>query len=87
LLDCVILEAMIQLTSSAAFLVPGALGAQEGAFLLFGGMVGLPPQQALALALIRRSRDVILYAPALLLWALREGRGVMVKPSGVGQRK
>jgi glycosyltransferase 2 family protein len=74
LLDCIILEAMIQLVSSAAFVVPGALGAQEGAFVFFGAMVGLPPEQALALALIRRCRDLILYLPALLLWLLHESR-------------
>ena len=72
--DCVIIEAMIQLVSSAAFVVPGALGAQEGAFLFFGGMVGLPAETALALALIRRCRDIMLYVPALVVWQIIEGK-------------
>ncbi len=72
--DCIIIEAMIQLVSSAAFVVPGALGAQEGAFLFFGGILGLSPETALALALIRRCRDVILYVPALVVWQIMEGK-------------
>lgn len=78
LLDCIILEAMIQLVSSAAFVVPGALGAQEGAFLFFGGLLGLPAEQALALALIRRCRDVILYVPALIVWLTLEGKQAVI---------
>lgn len=74
LLDCVIIEAMIQLVSSAAFVVPGALGAQEGAFLFFGAMLGLPPDKALALGLIRRCRDIILYVPGLAVWQAIEGK-------------
>jgi glycosyltransferase 2 family protein len=75
--DCMILESMIQLVSSAAFVVPGALGVQEGGFLFFGGLLGLPPEQALALALIRRCRDLVLYLPALLFWLVLEGKSVI----------
>lgn len=77
LVDCLIIEAMIQLASSAAFIMPAALGVQEGAFLFFGAMLGLPPDKALALALIRRCRDVILYVPALIVWSLQEGKGLL----------
>lgn len=77
--DCIIIEAMIQLVSSAAFVVPGALGAQEGAFLYFGAMLGLPPETALALALIRRCRDVMLYVPALVIWQVMEGRWLITR--------
>jgi glycosyltransferase 2 family protein len=77
LLDSLIIEAMIQLASSAAFIMPAALGVQEGAFLFFGAMLGLPPDKALALALIRRCRDLILYVPALIVWSLQEGKGLL----------
>lgn len=77
--DCVILEAMVHLASSAAFIMPGALGVQEGAFLFFGAMLGLSPEKALALALIRRCRDLILYVPALIVWSWVEGKGVLRK--------
>lgn len=64
------------LTSGAralAFLVPGALGVQEGALLLLGQLFGVPPAAALALSLIRRGRDLALGAPVLLLWQARQG--------------
>ncbi|MEJ0062170.1 MAG: lysylphosphatidylglycerol synthase domain-containing protein [Alphaproteobacteria bacterium] len=77
--DCVIVEAMVQLASTAAFVVPAALGAQEGAFLFFGAMLGLPPDMALALALIRRCRDVIIYVPGLIVWQSIEGKWMMAK--------
>jgi len=49
--------------SSAFFVVPGALGVQEGAFLIFGGLVGLTPEIALALALARSGRDLLIFGP------------------------
>jgi putative membrane protein len=73
--DGIILEAMLMATGSAAFFVPASLGVQEATFLLFGQMLGIPPQTCLALALIRRSRDVVLMAPGLILWQMQEGSG------------
>ncbi len=69
-----ILEAMIMATGSAAFFVPASLGVQEGTFWLFGQMLGIPREVCLALALVRRSRDVLLLAPGLVLWQIQEGR-------------
>src|SRR5262249_21652607 len=59
LYDAFLLESIAQAISSAAFVIPGALGVQEGGFVLFGTMLGLDPQLALALALSRRIRDVL----------------------------
>ncbi|HEX6842645.1 MAG TPA: lysylphosphatidylglycerol synthase domain-containing protein [Stellaceae bacterium] len=72
--DAFAIEAVIQALSSSAFIVPAALGVQEGGFLVIGGLVGLPPELALALALVRRARDVIIFVPALLLWQIGAGR-------------
>jgi glycosyltransferase 2 family protein len=72
--DAFAIEAVVQALSSGAFLVPGALGVQEGGFLVVGGMLGLTPELALALALVRRARDFILFVPALLLWQIGAGR-------------
>ncbi len=74
LLDALLLEALAQAVSSAAFMVPGALGVQEGGFLLFGSLLGLGPEVALALALARRVRDLVVFIPALVAWQLSEGR-------------
>jgi putative membrane protein len=72
--DAFVLEALAQAVASAAFVVPGALGVQEGSFLLFGQLLGLGPDTALALALARRVRDLVIFLPALLLWQAVEGR-------------
>lgn len=74
LLECLMIEALIQAAGSAAFVVPGAIGVQEAGFILFGGMLGLPREVALALALVRRCRDLILYVPGLIVWQVQEGR-------------
>jgi len=74
LADAFVIEAVIQALSSSAFIVPGAFGVQEGGFLVIGGLVGLAPELALALALVRRARDVIIFVPALLVWQIGAGR-------------
>jgi putative membrane protein len=70
--DAIIIEAVVQAVSSAAFLVPGALGVQEAAFLLVGSALGLGPAPALALAAARRLRDVLVFMPGLFSWQLAE---------------
>jgi len=73
-LDAMIIETMTQAIVSAAFMVPGALGVQEGGFLVIGSLLGIAPEISLALALVRRARDVILFVPALVAWQTAEGR-------------
>ena len=71
LLNSVILESLIQAVSSSAFLVPAAVGVQEGGFVFIGGLLGLTPETALALALMRRARDIIMFGPALIVWQFK----------------
>lgn len=70
-----ILESLSNAVASAAFFVPGGLGVREGGILLLGGLLGLPPDIALALALVRRGRELVLGAPGLLMWLASEGPG------------
>ncbi|MGH7122910.1 MAG: lysylphosphatidylglycerol synthase domain-containing protein, partial [Stellaceae bacterium] len=79
--DAIMVTALIEAASSSAFLVPGALGVQEGGFLVLGRVLGLPDDVSLALALVRRARDVLVYGPALALWQLGEGRRLMLRGS------
>jgi len=72
--DAIMVTALIEAASSSAFLVPGALGVQEGSFLVLGNIMGLPSDVSLALALVRRARDVLVYGPALVLWQFGEGK-------------
>lgn len=64
------LESAIYATRSAAFLVPAALGVQEGAYVLIGAALGLPSETALALALIKRGRELTLGLPSIATWLL-----------------
>ncbi len=72
--EALAIEALIQALASAAFLVPGTLGVQEAGFLGLGALLGLPAEVALALALTRRVRDLVIYLPGLAAWAAWERR-------------
>jgi glycosyltransferase 2 family protein len=73
--EAVVIEALIQAISSAAFFVPGGLGVQEGGFVLIGGALGLDPATCLALAGARRIRDLLIYVPGLIAWQIAESPG------------
>lgn len=57
---------------SAGFAVPGALGVQEGGFILVGGLFGVGPDLALALSMVKRLRELIVGCSGLLLWQWSE---------------
>ncbi len=65
-IDALLLESLGQAIRGAAFAVPGALGVQEGGYLLLAPLVGLPPDAALALSLAKRARELMLGVPGLL---------------------
>lgn len=79
--DCLILEALIQGAATAGFAVPGALGIQEAGFLFFGHLLALPSDIAVALAVIRRCRDLIVFLPGLIVWQIQEGKWLLKKKS------
>jgi putative membrane protein len=74
LLDVLAIEALIQALSSAAFIVPAALGVQEGGFVVIGAMLGLDAATSLALATARRLRDLVIFLPGLVAWQWAETR-------------
>ncbi|MCC5794076.1 MAG: flippase-like domain-containing protein [Chromatiales bacterium] len=65
LLDALLIECLVQAVRNAAFMVPGALGVQEAALMLAGPWLGLPAEAGLALALLRRLRELLLGLPGL----------------------
>lgn len=71
--DALILESLIQAVRNVAFFVPGALGLQEGAFVLLGAAFGLSPAMSLSISLVKRFRELALGIPGLLVWQLSEG--------------
>jgi putative membrane protein len=75
--DALLLESLGQAIRGAAFAVPGALGVQEGGYLLLAPLVGLPADTALALSLAKRTRELLLGLPGLLYlhFSSRPGAG------------
>jgi putative membrane protein len=71
---CLIIESLGMVARSAGFFVPGALGIQEAALVMVGGLVGLSPETSMLIAVVKRLRDVALGIPALAMWQWVEGR-------------
>ena len=70
-----LLESLGQAVRGAAFAIPGALGVQEGGYLLLSSFVGLPADVGLALSLAKRARELLLGLPGLLYLHLAGRRG------------
>lgn len=66
--EAIAIEASVQAINSVAFIVPAAVGVQEGAFIVIGGVLGLDSTTALALAAARRLRDLVIFLPGLVAW-------------------
>jgi len=63
-----VIESLAQAVKSVSFAVPAALGVSEGGFVVLGSLFGLPPDVSIALALIKRLREIVLGLPALVVW-------------------
>lgn len=68
----IMLESMTQATRHLAFVVPAGLGVQEAVFVLFGHVLGISGELALAVSMAKRLREVICGVPALVSWQLLE---------------
>jgi putative membrane protein len=77
--DALLLESVWQAIRGAAFAIPGALGVQEGGYLLLASLVSLHPETGLALSLAKRARELMLGLPGLLYLHLsgRAGAGTV----------
>ncbi len=61
-------ESLGQAIRTGAFAVPGALGVQEGGYILVGGALGIEPGISFALSMVRRVRELLLGLPGLAYW-------------------
>jgi putative membrane protein len=68
------IESLALAARSALFVVPGGVGVQEGALMLLAGPFGIDAPVALSLGLIKRMREVVVGAPAILAWSIAERR-------------
>ncbi|MBV8736011.1 MAG: flippase-like domain-containing protein [Alphaproteobacteria bacterium] len=63
-----VIETLLHAVRTLGFIVPNAVGLQEGAYVLIGTGFGLPPPMALVVSLIKRARDLAIGLPALGVW-------------------
>jgi putative membrane protein len=70
------LESVAQGIRSAMFLVPGAIGFQEGSYVAVGRLLGIASSAAMALALLRRVREVAFGVPGIVVWQIMTARGL-----------
>jgi putative membrane protein len=84
LFEAFLIESLVQGVRTAAFFIPGALGAQEGGFLVVGTLLSLPAEAALALALTRRVRELVFGIPGILAWQWFEARSQWAGKSQCG---
>lgn len=66
-----LLESLAEAVRTAAFAIPAALGVQEGGYLVLGAVLGIPPEIALALSVVKRVRELLLGLPGLAAWQVR----------------
>jgi putative membrane protein len=83
LVTVLVMESLIFVLRSVAFALPGAIGVQEVAYVLLGPLLGLPAEEALALSLAKRARDLVIGVPALVAWQASEARALSATRSGV----
>jgi putative membrane protein len=69
-----LIESIGQAMRTVGFAIPGSLGVQEGGYMLICGLVGVGPQSAIELSLLKRVREVVLGVPGLLAWHVIESR-------------
>jgi putative membrane protein len=69
-----IIESLGQAFKAVGFAVPGALGVQEGGYVVVCGLLSIPAETALAVSLIKRVREAVLGIPGLILWHRAEAK-------------
>ena len=82
--DLLAIESLVAAARSAAFVAPMGIGVQEATYAVVGPLFGLGPDLSLALSLLRRSRDIAIGVPALLIWQGLEGARVIRSAAGDG---
>jgi putative membrane protein len=74
--EALMLDALTGAVRTAFFFVPGGLGVQEGALMLLGASLGVGGETMLAVAVVKRAREVALSIPGLLAWQAAETRSI-----------
>ena len=72
LYEAMMIESLIQAIRAMAFFIPWAVGVQEATFLILGTAVGISADTSLALAVVRRVRELCMGIPGLIAWQVNE---------------
>ena len=68
------LESMTQAIRHVAFIVPAGVGVQEAGLVVFGRVLGISGEMALAVGMVKRVRELAWGVPTLIGWQWVEGR-------------
>ena len=79
--QALVIESLGQAARGAAFVVPGAIGVQEGGFVALCAVFAIPAPTAVALSLVKRLPEIVLGIPGLLLWQGLESRHLLARRS------
>jgi putative membrane protein len=74
--DVLIMESLAFALRTAAFVVPWRAGVQEGGYVVIGALLGLSPEVALGLSLLKRAREIATGLPCLIIWQGIEARRI-----------
>ncbi|MDE2182813.1 MAG: flippase-like domain-containing protein [Alphaproteobacteria bacterium] len=74
--QALVIDALVSALRTFAFLVPGAIGIQEGSYVAACALFGIGPADAIAFSVVRRARELALGAPGLAAWQWLEARAV-----------
>ena len=78
-----VIESLGQALKAVGFAVPGAIGVQEGGYVVVCRLLGIAPETALALSLMKRMREVVLGLPGLILWHRTESSAAIEPAASV----
>lgn len=70
--NVIAMEAVVFALKGVAFMIPWSMGVQEGGYMALGAALGIPPDVALGLSLVKRLPDLALGVPGLLMWQWAE---------------
>jgi putative membrane protein len=77
--EALMIDSLVSGLRTFGFVVPAALGVQEGAYVLVCALFGIAPAEAVALSLVRRARELGIGIPGLAAWQGMEGRRAFAK--------
>jgi putative membrane protein len=69
-----VIESLGMAARSLGFVLPAGLGAQEAGLVAIGVALGVPMEEAIAMSMLKRLREVLMNVPGLIYWQWAERR-------------